>query len=56
LLHDRGTKFGIYSGGRTESILMSMPPLAEWTYNLELEEDTEEQKTLDYLSVFHDWI
>jgi coproporphyrinogen III oxidase len=35
---------------------MSMPPLAEWTYNLELEEDTEEQKTLDYLSVFHDWI
>lgn len=56
LLHDRGTKFGIYSGGRTESILMSMPPLAEWTYNLQLEKESEEQKTLDYLSAFHDWI
>ena len=56
LLHDRGTKFGIYSGGRTESILMSMPPLAEWTYNLQLEKDSEEQKTLNYLSQFHDWI
>jgi coproporphyrinogen III oxidase len=56
LLHDRGTKFGIYSGGRTESILMSMPPLAEWTYNLQLEKDSEEQQTLDYLSSFHDWL
>ena len=56
LLHDRGTKFGIYSGGRTESILMSMPPMAEWTYNLQVEKDSEEQKTLDYLSDFHDWI
>ena len=33
LLHDRGTKFGIYSQGRTESILMSMPPEANWVYN-----------------------
>lgn len=56
LLHDRGTKFGIYSGGRTESILMSMPPLAEWTYNLQLKKDSEEQQTLDYLSTFHDWL
>jgi coproporphyrinogen III oxidase len=54
LLHDRGTKFGIYSGGRTESILMSMPPLAEWSYNLQLDKDSEEQNTLDYLSQFHD--
>ncbi len=56
LLHDRGTKFGIYSGGRTESILMSMPPMAEWTYTLQVEKDSEEQKTLDYLSDFHDCI
>ncbi len=56
LLHDRGTKFGIYSGGRTESILMSMPPLAEWTYNLQLKKDSEEQQTLDFLSSFHDWL
>lgn len=33
LLFDRGTLFGIQSGGRTESILMSMPPLARWEYN-----------------------
>lgn len=32
LLFDRGTKFGIQSGGRTESILMSLPPLARWEY------------------------
>ncbi len=32
LIHDRGTLFGLQSGGRTESILMSMPPLARWDY------------------------
>ena len=33
LVHDRGTKFGLYSGGRTESILMSLPNDANWEYN-----------------------
>ena len=33
LVFDRGTLFGLQSGGRTESILMSMPPLARWQYN-----------------------
>lgn len=55
LLHDRGTKFGIYSGGRTESILMSMPPMANWVYNQEPEEGSEEQKTLSFLRAFHEF-
>jgi len=49
LLHDRGTKFGIYSSGRTESILMSMPPTANWEYNFTPEENSEEAKTLALL-------
>jgi coproporphyrinogen III oxidase len=56
LLRDRGTKFGIYSGGRTESILMSMPPRANWEYNLELEEGSEEAKTLAFLRETHEFI
>lgn len=55
LLHDRGTKFGIYSGGRTESILMSMPPRANWEYNLELEEESEEAETLAFLRETHEF-
>jgi coproporphyrinogen III oxidase len=55
LLHDRGTKFGIYSGGRTESILMSMPPMANWVYNQEPADGSEEQKTLSFLRAFHEF-
>ena len=55
LLHDRGTKFGIYSGGRTESILMSMPPMANWVYNQEPAAGSEEQKTLSFLRAFHEF-
>ena len=49
LLHDRGTKFGIYSNGRTESILLSMPPSAEWLYNFIPSENSEEELTLSKL-------
>ena len=49
LLHDRGTKFGIYSSGRTESILMSMPPMANWEYDFTPKENSEENKTQNFL-------
>lgn len=44
LVHDRGTHFGLQSGGRTESILMSMPPTANWTYNWVPKKDSKEEE------------
>ena len=55
LVFDRGTLFGLQSGGRTESILMSMPPLARWQYNYQAEEGSNEAKLNDYL-VARDWL
>jgi coproporphyrinogen III oxidase len=49
LVNDRGTKFGLHSGGRTESILMSLPPNANWEYNFSPEENSKEFETLTYL-------
>ena len=56
LVWDRGTKFGLDTDGRTESILMSMPPTANWVYNHQPEEGTAERKTLDYLRKGVDWV
>ncbi len=55
LVFDRGTLFGLQSGGRTESILMSMPPLARWEYNFQPEPNTPEHGLLDYLTP-KDWL
>jgi len=55
LVFDRGTLFGLQSGGRTESILMSMPPLARWQYNYQPEEDSQEALLNNYLKP-RDWL
>lgn len=56
LVWDRGTKFGLETNGRTESILMSMPPIAHWVYNYQPEPGSPEQQTLEGLKKGIDWM
>lgn len=56
LVWDRGTKFGLETNGRTESILMSLPPGAHWVYNHQVEAGSEEAKTLIALQKGIDWL
>ncbi|MCC5858746.1 MAG: oxygen-dependent coproporphyrinogen oxidase [Ectothiorhodospiraceae bacterium] len=56
LLFDRGTKFGIQSGGRTESILMSLPPLARWEYGWTPEPGSAEERLYTRFLQPRDWL
>ena len=55
-MYDRGTLFGLQSGGRTESILMSLPPLVRWEYDWHPEAGSAEARLYDDYLHPRDWL
>jgi coproporphyrinogen III oxidase len=56
LIYDRGTLFGLQSNGRTESILMSLPPQVNWTYNYTPDSNSEEALLYQNFLIEKDWL
>ena len=56
LVFDRGTLFGLQSNGRTEAILMSLPPLVRWEYDYRPDPGSEEARLTEYFLTGRDWL
>ncbi len=56
LVYDAGTKFGLETNGRIESILMSLPPTAKWNYNPQIVAGSEEEQTQSFLKKGINWV